>query len=223
MVSLRRCLLGAALAAPLAAHAQPMLYAQRLPEGTVYIRLANALPADASIGTDFAGTVKLGADGAARISPYYVAGSAGGKVVTLQVTQGGKTLPVTFTPKSGAFVTVVVQEKGGQPEAAVITDHPEYNQLKARLTFYNATPDCTGASLAQGSQAIFKGMAPDSVEARSINPVKATVVASCGGEHAKPLDLGELNAGGLYSVWLMRLGGEPTTFVAIDKIALPQS
>ncbi len=42
------------------AGAQPMLYAQRLPEGTVYIRLASALPDAATVATDFAGKVELG-------------------------------------------------------------------------------------------------------------------------------------------------------------------
>ena len=46
------------LAAP--AQAQILLYAQRLPEGTVYVRLASALPATASVQTDFAGKVRPG-------------------------------------------------------------------------------------------------------------------------------------------------------------------
>jgi hypothetical protein len=206
------------------AKAQILLYAQRLPEGTVYVRLASALPAAASVQTDFAGKVDLGADGANRISPYFVAGSAGGKTVSMQVTEGGKTATATFAPKSGTFITVVLHQKGDAVTAAIVADKPEYNQLKARLTFYNATEDCTAGSLAEGSgRPVFANMPPDSVQARSINPVAATVTAACGGGRAAPLSLGQLDAGGLYSVWMMRMGTQITSFMARDTIAPPRS
>ncbi len=227
MTLLRNLMFAAGLLAVQAAPAvaQVPLYAQRLPDGTVYIRLANALPDAATIKTDFAGSVDLGGKDAARISPYFVAGSAGGKMVTLAVTQGGKTTNASFTPPTGSFVTVVLQPKGGAVDAAVITDKPEYNQLRARLSFYNATPDCAAGSLAEAAgRAIFNSMAPDTGQARSINPVAAKVVASCAAGKAPVLDLGQLDAGGLYTVWMMRGdGGAPTSFLARDTIAPPRN
>ena len=222
--SLRGSLLAVAgLVGAATANAQPMLYAQRMPEGTVYIRLASALPAAATVTTDFAGAVSLGNTDATRISPYFVAGSAGGKTVTMQVAEGSKTATATIQPKSGSFITVVLEEKGNGVTAAIITDKPEYNQLKARLTFYNATNDCGGGSLTQGSRAVFSGLGPDSGQALSLNPVSATLVAACGADKAKPLDVGKLEEGGLYSVWMMRLGGQLMSFVAHDTIAPPRS
>ena len=212
-----------AVAAVGVSHAQPMLYAQRLPEGTVYIRLASALAAAATVGTDFAGPVALGNADATRISPYFVAGSAGGKTVTLQVDEGGKTATATVQPKSGTFITVVLEDKAGGVAAAIVTDHPEYNQLKARLTFYNASGDCPAGSLSEGARPVFANVAPDGTMARSVNPASAVVVASCGAEKAKPLDLGKLDAGGLYSVWMMKPGGQLTAFMAHDTIAPPRS
>lgn len=210
------------IAAP--AQAQILLYAQRLPEGTVYIRLVNALPDAASIQTDFAGKVALAAEGAARISPYYVAGSAGGKTVTLQVTEGGKTTRAKFEPKSGSFITVVLHREGEAVTAAMVTDKPEFNQLRARLSFYNATATCGAGLLAEGAgKAIFSGMAANSGQARSINPVEAKVTASCATGKAPVLDLGKLEAGGLYSVWMMQPGSTLTSFVAHDTIAPPQN
>ena len=205
------------------ARAQPLLYSQRLPEGTVYIRLASALPTAATVTTDFAGTVELGNTDAARISPYFVAGTAGGKTVTMQVAAGGKTSTASIQPKSGTFITVVLGEKAGAVSAAIVTDHPEYNQLKARLSFYNATDDCAAASLTESGRAVFTGIAANAVQARSINPVAATVTAACGADKLKPLDLGKLNEGGLYSVWLMKPGGQPVTFMAHDTIAPPRN
>ena len=205
------------------ARAQILLYAQRLPEGTVYIRLASALSVPATVQTDFAGKVDLGADGANRISSYFVAGNAGGKTVSMQVNEGGKTATATFQPKSGTFITVVLHPKGDGVAASIVTDKPEYNQLKARLTFYNATDDCPAGSLAeQVGRPVFSNVPPDGVQARSINPVAATVTAACGGGKAPPLSLGQLEAGGLYSVWMMHPDGQLTTFVAHDMIAPPR-
>ena len=219
--------LGGAMAAALLASgpalAQIPLYAQRLPDGTVYIRLVNALPGAASVQTDFAGKITLGAEDAARISPYFVAGQAGGKTVALQVDQGGATATARFSPKSGAFVTVVLHPEGSGVAADIITDKPEYNQLRARLSFYNATANCASGTLAEtGGRAIFTGIAADAAQARSINPVAAKVTASCATGHAPPLDLGKLEAGGLYSVWMMEPAGTLTAFVAHDTIAPPQ-
>ncbi len=223
-VGFRRCLLGSlmAVAAMVGAQAQPLLYTQRLPEGTVYIRLVSALPVAATVTTDFAGQVQLGDADASRVSPYFVAGDAGGKTVSLHVKEGGKTATATIQPKSGTFITVVLQEKAGGVSAAIIVDKPEYNQLKARLTFYNATDDCTNGSLTTGGKAVFSGVAPEGVKAGSVNPVAATVIAACAAEKAKPLDMGKLDAGGLYSVYMMKLGGQLASLTAHDLIAPPR-
>ncbi len=220
----RTCLTGLLVVAAMGcAHAQPQLYAQRLPEGTVYMRLASALPAAATVGTDFAGTILLGNTDAARISPYFVAGSAGGKTVALQVNEGGKAFTATVQPKSGTFITIVLQEKAGGVAAAIVTDHPEYNQLKARMTFYNATDDCSSASLTESGKPVFSAVPVNGVQARSINPAAATVVAACGADKVKELDLGKLDEGGLYSVWMMKPGGQLISFMARDTIAPPRN
>ncbi len=204
--------------------AQILLYAQRLPEGTVYIRFANALPAAASLQTDFAGRVDLGADGAARISPYFVAETAGSKKLSVPVSADGKTTTATFTPKSGTFITVVLHPSADGVTAAIVTDKPEFNQLKARLTFYNATPDCAGGALAEGNgRAVFSAVPANAAQARSINPVSAVVTASCATGKVPPLDLGKLTEGGLYSVWMMQPADKLTAFLAHDTIAPPRS
>ncbi len=206
-----------------AAHAQPLLYSQHMPEGTVYIRFASALPSPVSVGTNFAGEVALGGDRADRISPYFVAGAAGGTTVALQVSHDGRTASASFRPPSGAFVTVVLHGEGDGVRAAVVRDRPEYNQLKARLSFYNATADCPAGSLEAGGQALFGGVPPDAGRARSVNPAAATVTASCTAGTTPALALGQLDAGGLYTVWMMRLAGRLTAFMGRDLIAPPRS
>ena len=141
----------------------------------------------------------------------------------MQVTEAGKTATATFQPKSGTFITLVLHQKADGVTTAIVTDKPEYNQLKARLSFYNATPDCAAGSLSeQVGRPVFSNLPPDSGQARSINPVAATVTAACGGGKAPPLSLGQLEAGGLYSVWMMRPAGQLVTFVAHDTIAPPR-
>ena len=154
--------------------------------------------------------------------------TGGGKTVELQIQAGGKTAKASVQPKSGAFVTIVLQPADGGVAAALISDKPEYNQLRARLSFYNATADCTAGSLTEASgaeasgQAVFAAVAPESGVARSINPVTAKLVAGCSAGKAPPLDLGQLEAGGLYTVWMMRPAGELIAFVAHDTIAPPR-
>ena len=207
------------------AFAQPMLYAQHLPEGTVYIRSGQrASPHPPRSTTDFAGDVALGEQpvpaGSRRISS---AGEAGGKTVELK-GYGGRVRPATASihPKSGTFITVVLHDSGNAVVPAIITDKPEYNQLKARLTFYNASADCNSGSLVTGGRPVFSSVPANRAEARSLNPVSATVIAACGQDKAKPLDLGRLEEGGLYSVWMMRLDGQLTAFLAHDTIEPPR-
>ena len=58
------------------------------------------------------------------------------------------------------------------------------------------------------------------MKVRSVNAVASQRVrAECDGRKAAPLDLGRLDAGGLYSVWLVAPGGTPETFLARDLIA----
>lgn len=205
------------------ASAQIALYAQRLPAGSVYMRLVNALPGAISIQTDFAGKVELGTEGGARVSSYFVSTTLGDKTVTLQVDEAGKAATASFQPKSGSFVTVVLHRVGDKVTTSVITDKPEYNQLRARLAFYNATPDCAGGMLTEASgRAIFTAIAPDAATARGINPVSAKVVAGCASGKAPVLDLGQMDAGGLYTVWMMKPAGTLMSFVAHDTIAPPR-
>jgi hypothetical protein len=204
------------------ARAQIQLYADHLPAGTVYIRFANALPATAQIETSFGPPVTLGENDAARISPYYVAGMVGGTAITLKVTEPGHVTATSITPKSGEFVTVILHRPAAEVTATMLTDKPEFNQLRAKLTFYNATASCDAGALSQpGGRPIFAAMPPDSTRSRSVNPVTAKLVASCADGAAAPLDAGRLEAGGLYSVWLMRPAGGLISFVSHDTIAPP--
>jgi hypothetical protein len=141
----------------------------------------------------------------------------------MDVVTGDGRQHVAFQVKPATFSTVIVGLVGQAIAARVVEDQTQFNQVRARLTFYNTTTTCTAAALWQeaGGAAVFSGLPPASMRMRSINPVAARVVATCNGTRTPPLDLGRLQAGGLYSVWLISLGGTPSIFLAHDTIAPP--
>ncbi len=70
---------------------------------------------------------------------------------------------------------------------------------------------------------MFSAVTAVSMRTSSTNATaSAKVQAVCGAARAPVLDLGELNAGGLYTVWLMEPAGKPITFLAQDTIAAYQ-
>jgi hypothetical protein len=214
-------LLGAA--APQTASAQLMLYDQRLPDDTAYVRFVNVLDDAVTLEPDFRNPVKLANDGANRLSPYYVIEKAVGRTFAMDVAAGGARGHVAFQVKPASFSTVIVGRVGEAIAARVVEDQTRFNQVRARLTFYNTTTDCTAAALLQeaGGPPVFSGLPPASMRMRSINPVAARVVATCNTTRTPALDLGRLEAGGLYSVWLLSRNGKPGIFLAHDTIAPP--
>ncbi|SHI90266.1 hypothetical protein SAMN02745194_01322 [Roseomonas rosea] len=204
-----------------AAIAQPMLYEQRLPEGFAFVRIANGLPDSAVVRPDFGDAVTLGEGGADRVSPYYVAEDVARRPVKFQVTLGGATSEVQAPVAGGGLNTILLQREGDRVVATSITDKADYNQTRARVTFYNAVPGCAGGALAldPSGQSVFSGIAPNTGSTRSLNPTQAVVRASCATQRAAPLDLGRLQPGGLYSVWLMAPAGQPVSFIVHDRIA----
>ena len=213
-------LLGALLLPFAAPRAQPMLYEQRLPDGFAFIRFASALPAATVLKPDFAdGPLSLGAAGADRVSPYYVGEGVTGRDVKIEV-QGGPVLAVRV--KGGGLNTILLTPDGaGGVTATSIADQAEYNQTRARVTFYNAVPGCAGGALAlaPSNQAVFSDIPALSGRMRSLNPTAAVVRASCQGKTAAELDLGRLQPGGLYSIWLMAPAGQASAFLVQDRIA----
>ncbi|MDQ1079178.1 ABC transporter permease [Pseudoroseomonas cervicalis] len=216
------CMAGAlACFQPGAATAQPMLYEQRLPDGFAFVRFANTLAGPVSVKPDFDDALNLRDEGAARVTDYRVAEDVANRPVRLTVTEGGRSTELRVTIEGGGYNTILLQRQGDAVQAVVVKDQTDYNQVRARLSFYNAVPGCAEGSLAlaPSGQSVFSKVEPSSMTARSINPVSATVTAGCGGRQAAALELGRLEAGGQYSVWLVAPAGELTSFLVRDRIA----
>ena len=188
--------LAAGLARP--ARAQQFLYDPEPPAGSAFLRFVNATGAEVALRPDFAAGRALGT--ASRVTPYAVVEAVAGRALGIEAA--GIRQSLTLTP--GSFNTLLVL-----PGALrLVVDQAEFNQLRARLTFYNATADCTDGRLAilPADQAVFEGLAPGQGRSRAVNPVQAQLGASCAAGAAPPFALEGLEAGGMYSIWLMRPG-----------------
>jgi hypothetical protein len=216
----RSALLAATLlAAP--ATAQEALYGALPPRDSAYLRFVNTLPADATAQVDTKPAQVLGNAQAQRVGPYTVVESVEGRQVRLTAQSGGRSVELALPVKSGSFQTVLLQRgPDGAPVLHAWTDNAEFNQLRARLSFYNATTDCpaAGLSLASNNSAVMRDVAPGSGSVRSVNPVNAVVNATCEGRSPLPVTLEGMEAGNMYSIWMMPGQDGPQAFLAKDVV-----
>ena len=123
------------------------------------------------------------------------------------LVQGGGQKDIDLAVKSGEFVTVVGTKVGAALSLTAVTENPDdFNALKSSLAFYNLDEQCKASGLMASGRgvAIFSQVAPGTLQRRSINPVALAVEANCSGQTGGlRLDLGTLEAGKRYSVFLM--------------------
>ncbi len=217
----RRALAGLALclALPLAAQAQQVLYEPLPPPGSAYVRFVNALGAEVTVKPDFLPPATLGTAPAQRVGAYSAVERVAGRALAVEAAAGGATARATLRAEVGSFLTVVLRPApAGGLAITPVVDQADFNQLRARLSFYNATPDCAAAGLALAPEgpAVFTEVAAGGVKQRSVNPVQARLRASCTGLTAPEFALEGLEAGGMYSIWLMTPGGTPLAFMSRD-------
>ncbi len=199
---------------------QEALYGAQPPPGSAFVRFANATGTLVEMRPPFLAASALGTDGANRVSAYGVVATVAGRSLALTINAGGHSAQTNLKVAPDSFTTVLVREASpGQFTATAVTDGAEFNQARARLSFYNASPACPDASLtlAPAGSSIFTDVAPGAVKTRSVNPVKAAVRASCTGQTAEDAMLNDMEVGGSYSVWLMLPGGKPAVFITRDK------
>ncbi|CAH2602380.1 ABC transporter permease [Rhodovastum atsumiense] len=207
------------------ARAQHQVYDPLPPPGSAYLRFVNGLGDAVALRPDFLPAQTLGTAPEQRVSAYQVVEKVAGRTLGLRMQQGGQDSEARLTVAPGSFVTVILEASGEASgrgiDAVPVVDRTEFNQSRARLTFYNATPGCAAATLAldPDGPAVFQDVAPGSARSRSVNPVSARLKAGCDGQAAPAFALEGLEAGGMYSVWLMRPGEAPTAFLTRDATA----
>jgi len=207
------------------ARAQGEVYAPAPPRGSAYVRIVNTLPNDVQIRSDFLPTLRFGSQPALRATPYTVVENVAGRPLRLEMADGQSQGRGALTAAPGAFVTVIIHHDGrGSLTATPISEDTDFNRARARLAFYNALPDCPAASvqLQPSGQAVFADVPPLQGRARSVNPVVARVRAICGANVSAEFALEGLEAGGMYSMWIIPGAGaaSPEAFLIRDTTAV---
>ena len=208
-----------AIAGPAAAQGQ--VYDPLPPPGSAYVRFVNASGDAVTVRPDFLPNQLLGTGAAERVTPYAVVQNVQGKTLALQVQANARSGQVSFTAEPGSFNTMLVQAaRDASLQAVQIVDKTDFNQSRARLSFYNAMPDCAATlAIAPDGPVVFQDVAPGTAKARSVNPVAVAVDAGCARGGRAPLDLAGLEAGGMYSIWLMPGSGGATMLLTRDTTA----
>jgi hypothetical protein len=171
------------------------LYAPRPPKGSAFVRIAIAR-ADGDVSIDFASSSETLKGTVAATKYYAVPGNR-----SIEFSLGRQAIATSFAPREDEFATLVIGVSGSAAPIAIEESNSETNDLKARLRLFNLVPACTASLRVANGPTVFQSVAPTSVGARSINPVAATLEATC--REGKALfSLPRLGAGDHYSLFL---------------------
>lgn len=192
--------------APLAGHAQPagqegrlaQLYAPRPPAGSAFVRVLN--PGSAALKVAVGNGAEQSIGPATRATRYAIV--EGGKPFTLRVAGTPRSQPKVA---AGSFSTLVLDPAAtSKPLLALADGGGTSDALKAEIRFYNLASGCPQGRLAMADKGavVFPAVAAGSSSARGINPVKARLVAGCGGKESAPVALPALQPGDHYSLFL---------------------
>jgi len=210
------CLAGRAVA-------QGQVYDAQPPAGSAYVRVVNALPGAAELRSPAFDTRRLGTQAAQRVMDYMVVPNVAGRPLRLDFAEGERRGQASIRLEPGSFVTVLLHRNAAQAvSATALVEQTEFNRARARLAFYNALFDCpeAGLSLLPGGQAVFAGVPALQTRSRVISPVSAELRAQCGDRATAAFPLSGLEAGGMYSIWLMAgQDGALGAFVTRDSTA----
>ena len=164
------------------------LYDPAPPADSAYVRVINAAPGQ-GVAVELAGQ-GLETLSYQQVSPYVVV--KGGE---RPVSAGAAKANLSFD--SGGFYTVVLESGTLTP----LTDAPNDNLAKARISLYNLSAVTVSLKTADGSTTVFADVPPDGVKTIAVNaiPIELAVFV---GEEALSLPPATLKAGMAYSVFV---------------------
>jgi alginate O-acetyltransferase complex protein AlgF len=198
----------------------PKLYETGPGADASFVRFLNAT--DQGLEVRSSSKTSLAISAAKPVSDYFPISSKTKLKGTL--VQGGSQKEIDLKINSGEFVTVVgTAVKASGLDMLVVRENPDdFNALKASVAFYNLVTECKAAGLgAVGRKvSVFDQVASGAMQRRSVNPVALKVEASCAGQALpQQLDLGMLEAGKRYSVFLISGKDQKRLIFAVDTIA----
>ncbi|HDS1037196.1 TPA: alginate O-acetyltransferase AlgF [Stenotrophomonas maltophilia] len=212
-LSLKPLFAAALLLAPCASFAQQgapegrlaQLYAARPPAGSAFVRVLN--PGAAAVKAGVANGADQNVGPTARATRYAIV--EGGKPFTVRVAGKPRTQAAVA---AGSFTTLVLDAAAPSKPVSVLEDGGGTSDaLKAEIRFYNLAGACAQGKLAMADKGavVFPAVAAGRSAARGINPVKARLVAGCGGKDSAPLELPALQPGDHYSLFLTGTASAP--------------
>jgi alginate O-acetyltransferase complex protein AlgF len=216
-MNVRMCLwLGLGLL-PMGAHAASeiaQLYAPKLPEGSAWLRVVNPSDTAQQVRVDQGASVAISAQTTVA-SPFQVVDSR----QPLHVTVNGQEIKGLSAPKS-AWVTLILDSDPTRAPRLVIDPPLRGKDLRAELNVYNLANGCDKAEvkLANGAP-VFNQLPFNGQAQRTINPVQATLVASCNETASLPLKLAPFKAGDRYSLFLVGSRQAPRLIGLVDQSA----
>jgi len=207
--------------AGVASHAAEVeLYPTGPAEDAAFLRFVDGGGAGLRVTASGSGAT-LGLDAGTRSTPYMTV--AGGSGIEGEVALGGQSRKVAVQAMPGEFVTVLgLEVEGGLRVETVHDQADDFTAVRASVAFYNLNASCQDAAVqVAGRQAFLFEHAVAGVWARrQINPVPLSVQLLCGGQPAgQALDLGTLEAGGRYSLFLVPGDPEKGFFHVKDSVA----
>lgn len=151
-------------------------------------------------------------------SPFLSVGTQQAIKGTLSFESVKKNIEIKLDPSE--FVTVIAQN---DLAISLIREKVEdFNALKASIAFYNADPKCLLATIkVKGHEtSIFESVQPSRLVRKQVNPIPLVVEAFCNGQQiSESVDMGRLQPGGRYSLFLMPLDQEKKFFYLLDDVA----
>lgn len=203
---------------------QASVYDPQPPADSAYVRFVNGLGEDVALRPAFLPARRLGTRTEERVTAYAVAERVAGRDLVVEAAGQGGTARIVLRAAAGSFNTVLIHRTAdGAITGTSVTDQADFNRARSRLGFYNLAKGCEAAALQlmPAGPVVFDQVAFGTAKSRSVNPVTAELKASCGETGAAPgFALEGTEAGGMYSIWIMRPDGQAlTAFVTRDTTA----
>lgn len=202
----------------ISAWADSPLYETGPSQDSSFVRFINLSEEKANVLNGSA-KVSLNNQGDGRASKFFPV-KAGTKLAA-QVQAANAKLQVELIAKPGEFLTVALTAKGNTLESQILRENPsDFNAMRSSIALHNTDSSCSSASLGGGAKnaTIFENVKTGALERRLVNPVKLSAQVSCDGQAVgKVLDLGQLQAGERYSIFIQKTKAGRQAFFIKDS------
>lgn len=183
------------------------LYETGPSQDSSFVRFVNGTSGDITVhSAKSSGKLPLGTQANTRVSTFQPIRA--GQPLEAYIKAGSQQIPVKVMAKPGEFITVAaVTEGAGKGAVLQMRETPNaFSASKASIAAFNFDGMCASAQVdSEGkTDGVLKSATLKAVQRRMVSPVKATVQVSCAGKAmGVPLNLGQLEAGERYSIFVL--------------------